>query len=203
MTTLPLMVAGGLGTWGGGVCKWGGTQEGLGTRLCQVPTAKRLIRWESGIQPPRRPSKSSSLQPACEGGLSLSPGQAPSLPMTGKKGTSRSPRFRKCKLPRVGGQAESLSLDAQTPRAGRAFRMKQGEVGTKAWCGPEWLEGPLPDPQPRQQPRAPRSCCCSSLEGSQSSGLPQTQELGEASGTCRSLALGHTGGLGFGDCLFE
>lgn len=52
MTALPLMVAGGLGTGGGGACKWGGTQEGLGTRLCQVPTAKRLIRWESGVQPP-------------------------------------------------------------------------------------------------------------------------------------------------------
>lgn len=103
MTTLPLMVAGGLGTWGGGACKWGGTREGLGTRLCQVPTAKRLIRWESGIQPPRRSSKSPSIQPACEGGLSLSPGQASSLPTTGKKGTSRSPRFRKCKLPRAGG----------------------------------------------------------------------------------------------------
>lgn len=53
------------------------------------------------FQPARWPTKSSSVQPACDGGLSLSPVQASSLSTTSKKETSRSPSFSERQLPRA------------------------------------------------------------------------------------------------------
>lgn len=208
---LPLRVA--CDPWWGLLLAWGDGEEravnGAGGlrrgwvpgSACQVPTAKRLIRWESAFQPPRQPIKSSK---TCEAGLSLSPGQTSSLHTTGRKGTSKVWRTQASQG--WGRQAEFLRGDAQMPRTSRRL-LPKGRCRSPSLVWPRVAGGAPSSPPPQSLPQhwspAPRGCCCSSLKGRQSPGLPQTHELGEASGMCGRLALGHTRGLGFQGRLVE
>lgn len=153
---LPLRVA--CDPWWGLLLAWGDGEEravnGAGGlrrgwvpgSACQVPTAKRLIRWESAFQPPRQPIKSSK---TCEAGLSLSPGQTSSLHTTGRKGTSKVWRTQASQG--WGGRLNSYAVMHRClgPAAGFCQR---ADAEAQAWCGPEWLEGLLPAPHPNPCP---------------------------------------------------
>ena len=132
MTTLPLGVdcaleRGLLLAWGDGQegLYLGWTQEGLGTRLCQVPIAKRLIRWERFFSQqdgqPRAPPFSLPVMVAfsCPRAKPRHYQQQARKKPAGHRGSANA------RFPGLGKQAEFLGRDVQTPLAGQAFKPSQ------------------------------------------------------------------------------